>query len=173
MKAVVDPDDRLALPRQRPAPRRPDAANEREPPRDVAVMFELREVGLGRDDRDQHVAAFGRLAGRRQHDAVGRRVELLEVAPDLVEIRELVVVARREPEHVARRRDRRLARYHRANRECGRDNPERRCDPDRRSRVGAWQCAQAALPGHVVRIIGCTPRCIAMRLYTVLARGHA
>ena len=105
MQPVVDPDHGLAVPRQGARGVGTDAAHVRQLLADVAIMIGPGEIGLGGDESHEHVVALGRLAGRVHRDAVRGGVELLEVALELPEVREFVVVARREPQNVARRRD--------------------------------------------------------------------
>ena len=85
MQPVVDPHDRLAVSRQRPCRVGADAADVRELPADVAVVIRLGEIGLGRDEGDDHVVALGRLAGRVHLHAVRGGVERLEVVLELAE----------------------------------------------------------------------------------------
>ena len=80
-------------------------------------MIRFDEVGLGRDEGDDHVVALGGLAGRVHLDAVRGGVERLEVVLELAKVRQLVVVARREAQDVFRRRNRLPAR--RSLGECG------------------------------------------------------
>ena len=108
MQAVVDPHDGLAFARQRAGGIRTHPAHVSEPLADVAVVIGLRKIGFGRNEGHQHVVALGGLARRGHGDTIRRRVQLPEVVLELPEVRELVVVTRREPQDVFRRGNRLL-----------------------------------------------------------------
>ena len=71
VQAAVDPDDGLALFRERAGLVVGQALGEREPARDLLVAREVLVVLGRRHDRHQLVAALGGLADRLQHHAVG------------------------------------------------------------------------------------------------------
>ena len=80
VESAVDPDDRLALPRQPARLRRPSQPSASASRREMSLYCrQVLVIGRGGDDRHQLRPAFGRLADLLQHHAVRLRVELAPV----------------------------------------------------------------------------------------------
>ena len=105
VQSAVDPDDRLAFPRQPARLVLRDALGKRQPARDVAILREILVVGWRGDDRHELRPALGRLADFLQHHAVRLGVELPPVGGNLRVIGEPIVVAETEAELLLRRGD--------------------------------------------------------------------
>src|SRR4026208_237377 len=62
-----------------------------QPARDLREAGAVFQVRFARDDRDDHVAAFGALADALDGDAIGRRIELCKVVEELFVAGEFVI----------------------------------------------------------------------------------
>ena len=147
MQAAVDPDDRLAFARERTRLDIGHTPHERQPPGDVAIALETCEVGLGRDDRDQHLVAFRGVPRDAELHAVRGGVQALEVIPQLAEVCERVVVAGFEPEHRPGRR------HHAVNQALRRRVPAKRRDEQKAADSKQLEDESSGFPGrHGARV---------------------
>ena len=103
VQAAIDVDDGLGLARQGVRLLVADAARERQAPRDVLIMIELRQVGGVGDEGDEPVAAARGLAHVDQLDAVRRRRQLAEIAQRVFVSGQVEIVAGLVAQHRFRR----------------------------------------------------------------------
>ncbi len=109
VQPAVDPDDGLALARQRSRRVVRESLGEREPHGDLPVALEIAVILRRRHDRHEVRPALGRLADLLDDHAIGLRVQLAPVRRDLLVVGQEVVVAEVVPEFFLRSGDPALA----------------------------------------------------------------